>query len=90
MVYCAHEYTQSNARFAVTVEPENGDLAAYAAEVDRKRAAGERTVPSQLGLERRTNPFLRADVPAFAAALGMEDKTPVEIFAEVRTRKDNF
>ena len=90
MVYCAHEYTQSNARFAVTVEPDNADLAAYAAEIDRKRAAGQRTVPSELGLERRTNPFLRADVPAFAAALGMEGNTPVEIFAEVRTRKDNF
>ena len=90
MVYCAHEYTQSNARFAVTVEPDNADLAAYAAEIDRKRAAGQRTVPSELGLERRTNPFLRADVPDFAAALGMEGNTPVEIFSEVRTRKDNF
>ena len=90
MVYCAHEYTQSNARFAVTVEPDNADLAAYAREIDRKRAAGQRTVPSQLGLERRTNPFLRADIPDFASALGMEGRTPVEVFAEVRTRKDNF
>ena len=90
MVYCAHEYTQANARFAETVEPDNAELAAYVAEIDRKRAAGERTVPSELGLERRTNPFLRADVSALAAAIGMEGSSPVDVFAEVRTRKDNF
>lgn len=90
MVYCAHEYTQANARFAVTVEPANADLAAYKAEIDRKRAAGERTVPSRLGLERRTNPFLRADAPELVRAVGMEGRAPVEVFAEVRARKDVF
>ena len=90
MVYCAHEYTQANARFAVTVEPANADLAAYKAEIDRKRAAGERTVPSRLGLERRTNPFLRADAPDLVRAVGMEGRAPVEVFAEVRARKDVF
>jgi hydroxyacylglutathione hydrolase len=89
-VYCAHEYTQANARFAVTVEPDNEDLRTYADGVDRKRAAGERTVPSLMGDERKANPFLRADVPGLASAIGMAGKGPVEIFAEVRTRKDNF
>jgi hydroxyacylglutathione hydrolase len=89
-VFCAHEYTQANARFAVTVEPNNPDLKAYSDLVDEKRAAGQRTVPSLMGSERKANPFLRADVPELAEAVGMSGKGPVEIFAEVRTRKDNF
>ena len=60
LVCCGHEYTQSNARFALTVEPRNPALLARAAEVDRLRAAGEPTVPSTLGGERAANPFLRA------------------------------
>ncbi len=60
MVYCGHEYTQGNARFAVTVEPENAALRARAAEVGRLRAAGEATVPSRLGDEMAANVFLRA------------------------------
>ncbi|WOF42124.1 hydroxyacylglutathione hydrolase [Sphingopyxis indica] len=59
-VYCAHEYTLSNARFAVTVEPDNAALAARLAEVEAARAAGEATVPTTIGAERATNPFLRA------------------------------
>jgi len=59
-VYCAHEYTLSNARFAVTVEPDNDALAARLAEVEAARAAGEATVPTTIGDERATNPFLRA------------------------------
>ena len=55
-VYCAHEYTQANARFAVTVDPQNADLTARAAEIDRMRAAGIATVPGRLGVEKRTNP----------------------------------
>ena len=66
-VYCAHEYTLSNARFAVTVEPENDALAARLAAVESARAAGEATVPTTIGAERATNPFLRA---ATAAELG--------------------
>ncbi len=66
-VYCAHEYTLSNARFAVTVEPENEALAARLAAVESARAAGEATVPTTIGAERATNPFLRA---ASAAELG--------------------
>jgi hydroxyacylglutathione hydrolase len=59
-VYCAHEYTLSNARFAVTVEPENDALAARLAEVEAVRAEGKATVPTTIGKERATNPFLRA------------------------------
>ena len=58
-VYCAHEYTLANARFALTVEPQNAALRARAAEVDAKRARGEPTVPSTIGLEKATNPLLR-------------------------------
>ncbi len=90
VVYCAHEYTQSNARFALSVDPENDALKARAIEVDRQRAAGAPTVPTKLGQERATNPFLRPDDPAIRRELGMEQASDVEVFAEIRRRKDNF
>jgi hydroxyacylglutathione hydrolase len=90
LVYCAHEYTQANARFALTVEADNARLVARAAEIDRLRAAGKRTVPSQMGEERATNPFLRADQPSVARAVGLPPSDPVAVFAEVRARKDKF
>ena len=89
-VYCGHEYTQSNARFAVTVEPGNSDLAARAEEIARLRGAGQPTIPSTIDLENRTNPFLRADRPELQEAQGWAGRDPVEIFAEIRRRKDNF
>ena len=89
-VYCAHEYTQSNARFALTVDPGNTRLTARAAEIDRLRAAGRPTVPSLLGEEVATNPFLRADQDSVAAAVGLAGADPVSVFAEVRKRKDSF
>jgi hydroxyacylglutathione hydrolase len=89
-VYCAHEYTQSNARFALTVEPTNEALIARAKAVDRKRARGEATVPSTLGEEVATNPFLRADRPELLAAAGLDGLDPVAAFGEVRRRKDRF
>ena len=89
-VYCAHEYTTANARFALHVDPDNADLQAYSKQIDRRREAGVSTAPSLMGVERRTNPFLRADDPAFAKVLGMEGNTPVEVFAAVRGQKDNF
>lgn len=89
-VYCAHEYTQANARFALTVETDNQALIDRAAEVDALRAADQRTVPSLLGVEKATNPFLRADVDSVALAVGMPNAGPVDVFAEVRVRKDNF
>jgi hydroxyacylglutathione hydrolase len=90
LVYCAHEYTQNNARFALTVDPDNPALKARAAEVGRLRAAGQPTVPSTLGAERAANPFLRAADPAIRKCLGMESATDAEVFAELRRRKDAF
>jgi len=72
-VYCAHEYTQSNARFAVTVEPANADLAARVVAIDAARARGLPTVPSTIGLERATNPFVRTDAAGFATARAAKD-----------------
>jgi hydroxyacylglutathione hydrolase len=89
-IYCAHEYTQANARFAVTVDPDNADLTARAAAIDAARARNEPTVPDTMGLEKRTNPFLRADAPSVADAVGLAGADPVAVFAEVRERKDNF
>ena len=89
-VYCAHEYTQSNARFAVTVEADNDKLLKRSAAIDAARAKGEATVPSLLGEEKATNPFLRADVPAVQRAVGLPGGDPVAVFAEVRHRKDVF
>ena len=89
-VYCAHEYTQSNARFAVTVEADNDKLIKRSAAIDAARAKGEATVPSLLGEEKATNPFLRADVPAVQRAVGLAGGDPVAVFTEVRHRKDVF
>jgi hydroxyacylglutathione hydrolase len=89
-VYCAHEYTQANGRFALTIEPNNPALQARTAEVDRMRADDIATVPSLLGAERATNPFLRAAEPELMAAIDMESAAPVDVFAETRRRKDNF
>lgn len=89
-VYCGHEYTQANARFAVTIEPGNAELAARAKQVDALRAEDRPTIPSTMGEERATNPFLRADQPAVASAVGLAGAGPVAVFAEVRKRKDNF
>jgi hydroxyacylglutathione hydrolase len=90
LVYCGHEYTQANARFALTVDPDNPALQARAAEIDRLRAAGRPTVPTTLGAERVANPFLRPHDPAIRKVLGMADASDVEVFAEIRGRKDRF
>ncbi|PKQ02411.1 MAG: hydroxyacylglutathione hydrolase [Alphaproteobacteria bacterium HGW-Alphaproteobacteria-12] len=90
VVYCAHEYTQANARFALSVEPDNTALAARAKEIDEKRARGEWTVPTTIGLEKKTNPFLRAASPDLRRVLGLEAAPDVDVFAETRKRKDNF
>ncbi|MDX5365418.1 MAG: hydroxyacylglutathione hydrolase [Alphaproteobacteria bacterium] len=90
VIYCAHEYTQSNARFALSVEPQNKALAARAKEIDEKRARGEWTVPTTIGLEKATNPFLRAASRDLRQTIGLEAATDVDVFAETRKRKDNF
>lgn len=85
-----HEYTQSNARFALTVDPDNADLKARAERINSARDRNEPTVPSLLSEELATNPFLRADDPAIQAHLDMIGADPVDVFAEIRTRKDRF
>ena len=89
-IYCGHEYTESNARFAVTVEPDNQALAARRDDIVARRGRGEPTIPALLGDEKRTNPFLRADLPELQAAIGMPGASTVTVFAEVRGRKDRF
>lgn len=89
-VYCAHEYTQSNAKFALTVEPQNSELQARVKDIDDLRAANKPTVPSNLGVEKRTNPFLRPMSSDLQETLGMSSASLVEVFAETRLRKDNF
>jgi hydroxyacylglutathione hydrolase len=89
-VYCGHEYTQSNGRFALTLEPGNAALAARMREVDGLRAKNAPTIPSTIGLEKQTNPFLRPDSKEIRHALGLLHADDVDVFAEMRKRKDNF
>ena len=89
-VYCAHEYTESNGRFALSVDPKNKALQERFAEIVALRKRNKPTVPSTLGEEKATNPFLRADDPSLAAELNLSATDPVAVFAETRRRKDNF
>ena len=89
-VYCAHEYTQTNIRFALTVEPDNEALKAIAERVEVCRAKGLSTVPSLMADEMAANPFLRADQGELQRAVGMEGTDAVDVFAEIRHRKDVF
>jgi hydroxyacylglutathione hydrolase len=90
-VFCAHEYTQSNARFAMHVDGDNADLQRMAADIDAKRAAGQPTVPSLLGDERKCNPFLRPSSPAIREKLGVAPgASDAEAFGAIRSAKDTF
>ena len=89
-VYCGHEYTLNNARFALTLEPGNQELQARMKVVEAARAKGEPTVPSTIALEKRTNPFLRTGSAEIRATLKMQDADAVAVFAEIRRRKDAF
>lgn len=89
-VYCGHEYTQSNGRFALTLEPGNQALKSRMAEVDRLRAQGLPTIPSTIGLELETNPFLRPASAELQKSVGVGSSDLVAVFAETRRRKDNF
>jgi hydroxyacylglutathione hydrolase len=89
-IYCAHEYTQSNARFALTVEPQNRALKERAAAVAQLRAAGRATVPSTLGEERATNPFLRPQSRDLRATIELPGAADVDVFAKTRALKDAF
>lgn len=88
-VYCGHEYTLSNARFALTIDPSNSALKERAARIERLRADGKPTLPTTIGEELATNPFLRWHDPAIRKNLGMEKASDVDVFAEIRKRKDN-
>jgi hydroxyacylglutathione hydrolase len=89
-VYCGHEYTLNNGRFARTLEPGNADLQARMKEVEALRAKGAPTIPSTIGLEKRTNPFLRPNSPEIRKTLGMASASDVEVFGETRRRKDSY
>ena len=91
LIYCGHEYTLANAQFALSVDPRNPALNIRATEVKRMRDAGQFTIPVSLGMEKATNPFLRADVPALARAAGLsESAAPAKVFAALRKAKDEF
>jgi hydroxyacylglutathione hydrolase len=89
-IYCGHEYTEANGRFALTVEPENPDLKRRMDEVRARRAEGLPTIPTTMGLEKKTNPFLRAESRDIRRNLGLENASNVDVFAETRRRKDKF
>ncbi len=87
-LYCAHEYSQANARFALHADPDNVTLQYYAQEIDDKRSRGQPTVPSTVARELEANPFLRADHASLRDRWG--GATPAETFAILRAAKDNF
>jgi hydroxyacylglutathione hydrolase len=89
-LYCGHEYTAANIRFAKTIEPDNKALLAREQTVARQLAAGQPTIPSLIGDEKKENVFLRADDPAVATAVGLSGKPAVDVFTEVRARKNKF
>ena len=90
LIYCAHEYTEANAAFAVTMEPANPALQQRVKEIQSLRAAGKPTVPTSIGLERATNPFVRSDSAELQAVLNLSGADEVAVFAETRRRKDHF
>lgn len=89
-VYFGHEYTLSNARFALTIDPDNARLQERVREIEATRATNRFTIPTTIGLEKETNPFLRATDPAVRRNLLMESRSNEEVFAEIRKRKDSF
>jgi hydroxyacylglutathione hydrolase len=90
LVYCGHEYTQSNAKFALSIDPDNAALQKRADEVVALRLVGRPTIPFLLGEDKAANPFLRADDPVLARHYGLEGADPAEVFAAIRKGKDNF
>jgi hydroxyacylglutathione hydrolase len=89
-LYCGHEYTLANIKFAKTVEPDNAVLAARERQVTQLLAKGEFTLPSTMAEEKAANPFLRADVPEVAKAVGLAGAPAAAVFAEIRNRKNRF
>jgi len=89
-LYCGHEYTLANAKFALTVDPNNPALKLRAAEVEKLRKEARMTLPTTIAAEKAANPFLRSDDPAVMKAVGMAGAKPAAVFKEIRTRKDKF
>lgn len=89
-IYCAHEYTEANAQFAVQLEPRNDQLKLLLQQLQQKRKQGMPTIPSCLEMEKQFNPFLRADNVTFQRDIGMVHTNSVKVFAEIRRQKDNF
>jgi hydroxyacylglutathione hydrolase len=89
-IYCGHEYTLANIKFARTIEPGNKALAAREAQATHQIAQSEPTIPVTIGEEKLANPFLRADRAEIAAGIGMAGKPAAEVFAEIRARKNRF
>ena len=89
-VYCGHEYTLANARFALTIDPDNDLLRQRAGTIEALRAKDVMTLPTTMALEMATNPFLRADVPEVQSAIGMAGADAAAVFAEIRERKNRF
>jgi hydroxyacylglutathione hydrolase len=89
-IYCGHEYTLANIKFAMTIDAENPVLIAREAQANRQIAEGTPTIPVTIGDEKLANPFLRADVADLASDIGMAGAAPAKVFAEIRQRKNNF
>jgi hydroxyacylglutathione hydrolase len=89
-VYCGHEYTLANARFAMSVEASNKKLVQRSEVVRVQREKGEMTCPTTIGDELKTNPFMRCNSPAIRATLGMEQASDAEVFKALRLAKNNF
>ncbi len=89
-IYCGHEYTAANIKFARTIEPNNKVLAARDAEAKQQISRNDATIPVTIREEKQANPFLRADIPEVAAGIGMSGKPAAQVFAEIRERKNKF
>lgn len=89
-LWCGHEYTEKNCRFALTLEPKNQALQNFARAAGETRSTGEPTMPSTMTMEKQVNPFLRPNSPEIRKTLGMEKAADVDVFAETRLRKNKF
>lgn len=90
LIYCGHEYSAANAKFALSIDPDNAQLKARAEEITRQLSEGTFTIPTTMGAEKAINPFLRADDPEIAELLGMAGASPADVFGAIRRAKDIF
>jgi len=89
-VYCTHEYTQHNIKFAMQFDPENQDLIAYSNKVNALRLSGKPSLPSSIDTEKKINPFLRCDSDAIKHKLGMENMQPLDVFSKLRMMRNHY